>query len=281
MNNIDLHVHSTCSDGTLTPAELVSLAAKQRLTAFALTDHDTVAGLPEAFRAAKNADIEVISGIEFSAAYEGKDIHILGLDFDYQNPSFLAKLTAFRSFRNQRNAEMLQKLADCGIDISHEKMLAAFGDTVWTRAHFARFLLENGYVSEIQEAFSRYLGDRAPCFVPRRKIAPAAAIQLIRQAGGIAILAHPMQYHFPSQKLLPFIRTLAHEGLSGIEAIYSTHSREEEAFLRMAAKSCGLAISGGSDFHGSNKPDICMGTGKGNLQIPYSVLEQLRAQKNI
>ena len=279
MNTIDLHVHSSCSDGTLTPTELVQRALDTGLLAFALTDHDTVSGLSEAFQAAKGTGLEVVAGIELSAEYHGKDIHIVGLDLDWQDPFFLQEINAFRNSRNIRNEEMIDKLAASGIDISHEKMLASFGDAVWTRAHFARFLLENGYVSDMQEAFRRYIGDTAPCYVPRRKVTPQQAIHLILRARGIPILAHPMQYRFSAEELEAFVREMKAEGLIGIEAIYSTHRIADESLIRRIARSLGLAISGGSDFHGSNKPDIALGKGKGNLKIPYSVLKQLREYK--
>ena len=277
---IDLHVHSTCSDGTFTPGQLVNLAAKHGLSAFALTDHDTVMGIDEAIAAARASRIEVVPGIEFSTEYNGCDIHVVGMDLDWHDSHFLKSLKHFQDSRTDRNLKMIQKLADIGIDISATQMSAAFGGAVMTRAHFARYLLEKGYVADIKEAFSRYIGDHAPCFVSREKVTPAMAVRLICETKGIAVLAHPMQYHFSESELTLLLRDLKTEGLAGIEAIYSTHSRKQEAFLCATAKRLGLAISGGSDFHGANKPDIHLGTGKGNLRIPDSVLTNLR-KKNI
>lgn len=279
MNMIDLHIHSSCSDGTLSPTQLVQLALDTHLSAFALTDHDTVAGLAEAFQAARGTGLEVIAGIELSCEYKGKDIHIVGLDFDWEAPFFLQELTAFRDSRNIRNEEMIKKLIEHNIDISHKQMLDEYGETVWTRAHFARYLLEHGYVSDMQEAFQCYIGDAAPCYVPRKKVTPAQAVQLIRHTGGIPVLAHPMQYHFSVTELETLVRELKKYGLIGIEAIYSTHRAVDESLLRKLAKSLGLCISGGSDFHGSNKPTIALGTGTGNLKIPDSVLKQLREHR--
>ncbi|MGN0275741.1 MAG: PHP domain-containing protein [Hominisplanchenecus sp.] len=277
---IDLHVHSTCSDGTFTPGQLVNLAAQQGLSAFALTDHDTVLGIDEAVTAARASKIEVVPGIEFSTEYNGCDIHVVGLDLDWHDSQFQKSLKQFQDSRTERNLKMIQKLADLGIDISPRQMKAAFGDAVMTRAHFARYLLEKGYVVDRKEAFSRYIGDQAPCFVPREKVTPAMAVRLICETKGIAVLAHPMQYPFSEPELILLLKNLRAEGLAGIEAIYSTHSHRQEAFLRTTAKRLGLAISGGSDFHGANKPDIHLGTGKGNLRIPDSVLTNLR-KKNI
>lgn len=277
MKLIDLHVHSTYSDGTLTPYELAKLARNTGLSAFALTDHDTVDGIPDALNACREFEIELIPGIEFSTEYQGKDIHIVGLEFDWQSPHFLSEIHLFQDSRDIRNRKMIAKLHDLGnIDISWEQMEAAFGKSVWTRAHFARYLKDHGYVKEMKEAFSRYIGDNCPYFVPREKVSPAQAVRLIRSTGGIPILAHPLLYHLTEEGLLTLIEELKRAGLLGIEALYSTHTPEEESFVLRLARKQGLLISGGSDFHGSNKPSISLGTGRGNLKIPYELLEKLR-----
>lgn len=277
MKLIDLHVHSTYSDGTLTPYELAKLAKDTGLTAFALTDHDTVDGIPDALSACQEFEIELIPGIEFSTEYQGKDIHIVGLELDWKSPRFLSEVHLFQDSRNIRNRKMIAKLHDLGnIDISWEQMEAAFGKAIWTRAHFARYLKDHGYVKEMKEAFSRYIGDDCPYFVPREKVSPAQAVRLIRSTGGIPILAHPLLYRLTEEGLLTLIEELKNAGLLGIEALYSTHTPEEESFVLRLARRQGLLISGGSDFHGSNKPSISLGTGRGNLRIPYELLENLR-----
>ena len=277
MKLIDLHVHSDCSDGTFTPEELVSLAKGQGLSCFALTDHDTVKGFSAALAAGKREGIEVLPGIEFSTEYHGKDIHIVGIEFDYESPYFLSEIRRFQDSRKVRNQKMIDKLrTDGGIDISWETMEAAFGEAVWTRAHFARYLLDHGYVKEMAEAFSRYIGDTCPYFVPREKVTPGQAVRLIRKTGGIPILAHPLQYHLPDEELKNLVLQLKQDGLIGIEALYSTHSPMDESYVRRLARTQGLCISGGSDFHGSNKPAIFLGTGRGNLKISYDILKQLR-----
>lgn len=277
MKLIDLHVHSTYSDGTLTPYELAKLAKDTGLTAFALTDHDTVDGIPDALSACQKFEIELIPGIEFSTEYQGKDIHIVGLELDWKSPRFLSEVHLFQDSRNIRNRKMIAKLHDLGnIDISWEQMEAAFGKAIWTRAHFARYLKDHGYVKEMKEAFSRYIGDDCPYFVPREKVSPAQAVRLIRSTGGIPILAHPLLYRLTEEGLLTLIEELKNAGLLGIEALYSTHTPEEESFVLRLARRQGLLISGGSDFHGSNKPSISLGTGRGNLRIPYELLENLR-----
>lgn len=281
MKYIDLHVHSNCSDGTCTPAELVKYALQKNLAAFALTDHDTVAGLDEAFAAARGTGLEVISGIEFSTEYHGKDVHVLGLDLNYKDPAFLTRVELFRDSRDIRNRKMIGKLKEHGVDITWDKMEEAFGEAVWTRAHFARYLYDHGYVREMSEAFSTYIGDNCPCFVPREKVTPAQAVRLVRQVGGIPILAHPLQYHLQEKELEGLIDELKSAGMVGIEAIYSTHSSWDESYVRRLAKKHRLSISGGSDFHGTNKPAIDLGTGKGNLRISYDILKQLREAKTL
>ena len=277
MKFIDLHVHSTCSDGTLSPSELLELAARKGLSAFALTDHDTLEGIPEAAKAAEALGIELIPGIEFSTVYLERDLHILGLDLDCSNPVLLEAISKLQEERRQRNRKMIAKLAAGGIDISWEQMEEIFGDTLWTRAHFARYLEQHGYVEHMWDAFQTYIGDHCPYYVPREKTSPFHIVRLIRENGGIPVLAHPFQYHLNEEGLTHLIRSLKQSGLLGIEAVYSTHTEMQENELRKLARNFGLCISGGSDFHGANKPDIDLGTGKGNLQIPYELLERLRA----
>lgn len=280
---IDLHVHSNQSDGTYSPSELVSYAIEKGLTAFALTDHDTTGGLDEAMRAASCAaqSVTVISGIEFSTVYENKDIHVLGLDIDYKTPVFLSALADFVASREQRNEKMCKKLQEYArIDITYEKLLAAFPGAVITRAHYARYLSDHGYVKSMPEAFDRYIGDHAPCFIPREKVTPAQAVQLILSAGGVPVLAHPPLYHMSDERLDRLVRTLTENGLAGIEAIYSTYTAGEEVHMRSLASQYGLIITGGSDFHGSNKPDIDLGTGKGKLYVPDELLEGLAKAKH-
>lgn len=277
MKYIDLHVHSTCSDGTFTPAGLVSYAVQKGLAAIALTDHDTVEGLEEASAAAVGTGLELVPGIEFSTEYKERDIHILGLDIQPKQTDFAKHLKAFQDSRDARNEEMTLRLQNLEhIPITMEALRSAYGDAVLTRAHFGRWLFEHGYVRSIREAFSRYIGDDCPCFVPRKRTDPRQAIALIRNAGGIPILAHPLLYHLTDTELEELVRYLKEAGLQGIEAIYSSNTGLDESSMRRLARKMNLKISGGSDFHGKNKPLLDLGSGKGNLKIPYEVLEQLR-----
>ncbi|HJA92847.1 MAG TPA: PHP domain-containing protein [Candidatus Eisenbergiella merdipullorum] len=282
MRIVDLHVHSNRSDGTFSPSGLVDLARKKGLSAFALTDHDTTAGLDEALAYSEGKDIEVIPGIEFSTEYKGRDIHVLGLAIDYKAPAFARQVQAFVDSRIERNRKMCANLAGAGIDISYEKLLAAFPGAVVTRAHYARYLLDNGYVKSLPEAFERYVGDHCPYFVPREKVTPVQAVELIRQAEGLPILAHPTLYHMGKEALQTLVSLLKEAGLVGIEAIYSTYSAGEEREMRQLAEKNGLLISGGSDFHGSNKPGLELATGyHGKLVIPYDIWERLKEKRSI
>lgn len=279
MKLIDLHVHSTCSDGTFTPAQLVECAAKAGLSAFALTDHDTVEGIPQALEAAERIGMEVIPGIEFSTVYQGRDLHILGLDLDYENPLFQEKLAFLQRDRAERNQKMIDKMAADGITISWEQMAELFGEQLWTRAHFARYLAAKGYVAHMWDAFQSHIGDHCRYYVPRQKVSPFETVKLIRKLNGIPVLAHPFQYHLEEEALTALIKALKRDGLLGIEAVYSTHTTAQENELRKLARNFGLSISGGSDFHGANKPDIALGKGRGSLRIPYQLLTQLRAAR--
>lgn len=276
MRYIDLHVHSSCSDGTLSPSELVRYALKKKLAAIALTDHDTIDGLAELFSSAEGTGLEVVAGIEFSTEFHGKDVHIVGLDFDYQMPEFCRQLTRFQNSRDLRNEKMIQRLREEGSDITWEAMEREYPDAVWTRAHFGKYLLAHGFVSDIKEAFSKYLGDDGSCFIPREKVTPVQAVELIRLAGGIPVLAHPMLYHMDDASMDELIVGMKEVGLIGIEALYSTYSKEEEEHVYRLAEKHGLVLSGGSDYHGSTKPDIDLGSGRGNLRVPYEFLTRLR-----
>lgn len=286
MRKIDLHVHSSFSDGTLTPTELVHLAVESNLAAFALTDHDTVEGIKEAKTAAKKLnetsenDLEFIAGIEISAGYRQKDIHLLGLFIDETNESLLTSLQAAKENRMNRNKKMADNLRNGGIDISMEDLINDNPNAILTRAHFAKHMLKHGYVNSIKQAFDQYLSDSKPYYVPREYISPESAIANIRKANGIPILAHPLLYHLPDKELKALIKELKSMGLMGLEAIYSSNISNEESYVRGLASSYDLLISGGSDFHGSVKPHISLGIGRGNLNIPVRVLDKLKSTVN-
>ena len=283
MKYIDLHVHSNVSDGTLTPSELVDEAIKNNLSAFALTDHDTTKGVSEALEAAKKATlkgtpIEVVPGVEISAAYKNKDIHILGLFLDIEYEPLQIALDQAIQNRDLRNQKMAQNLKNGGLDIDYETLCSHFPPgTVLTRAHFAKYLYETGQVRSMNSAFDIYLNSDGPYYVPREYISPENAISLIKRAGGIPVLAHPLVYHIPEAQLDALIQRLKNAGLMGLEVFYSANTGFDEGIVRRYANKYDLVMTGGSDFHGANKPQISMGTGRGNLKIPYSVLEKLKS----
>ncbi|WP_075679053.1 PHP domain-containing protein [Roseburia sp. 831b] len=273
---IDLHTHSTESDGTFTPEELMREAARVGLSAIALTDHDTTGGIAKARPVAKSLGIELIPGVELSTTYEGCEVHIVGLFIDENNEFLCQKLAEFRACRDSRNEKMVEALQKEGLAITMKELLAENQDCVITRANIARFLYEHRQIRSIKEAFDRYIGDHGKCYVGRFKVTPMEAVSMIRKAGGIAILAHPVLYHMSNTRLNELVKYLKDVGLTGIEAIYSTYSTSDEHFIKRIAKEYDLCISGGSDFHGENKPTIQLGTGCGHLYVPYSVLEELK-----
>jgi predicted metal-dependent phosphoesterase TrpH len=277
MNYIDLHVHSTASDGTFTPSEVIRYAAKKKLKAIALTDHDTTAGIEEARKTAKELSVQFIPGIELSAVYKGKDIHILGLFIDEKNKAFQNAIESFKKSREERNLKMIKLLADSGFDISSSKLKKEFGDAVLTRAHFARYLLNRQYISTMKEAFDKYIGPGCPCYLPKPLITPEESIRIILNANGLPILAHPLLYHLSIEEIDELLVYLKKLGLVGLEAIYSSNTGNDENEMRHLANIHGLILSGGSDFHGTNKPQIDLGTGKGNLKIPYELVEKMQA----
>lgn len=281
MKQVDLHVHSNKSDGSFTPKELVDYALSKGLCAFALTDHDTTDGLDEAISYAMDKPIEVVPGIEFSTEYEGRDIHVLGLYIRYKDPVFKERIQNFVDSRIKRNEKMCKNLQEAGIDISYEKLLKTYPDAVITRAHYAAYLTDNGYVSSRADAFAQYVGDHCKYFVPREKVTPSQAVELILQAKGVPILAHPPLYHMGKDKLDTLVSTLKNAGLAGIEAIYSTYNNQDTRDMMELAKKYDLLLSGGSDFHGANKPGLDMADGYGRLFVPEEILTNIRNYANI
>lgn len=276
---IDLHVHSNISDGTLSPSKVIDLATQHGLKAIALTDHDTVGGIEEAciratYYQQKGIDFTLIPGVELSVGYKKRDIHILGLYIDSKNKEFLALLNQMVAEREERNQKMIKNFQNDGIQITMEELKEESKDAVITRAHFAKILVRKHYVASTKEAFVKYLNEDGKYYVNRKFITPEQAIDAILQAGGVPILAHPMLYHLPDEELDSLIARLTEHGLKGIETIYSTYSPEEEQKVRALASKYNLILTGGSDFHGEVKPDISIGTGRGNLVIPDELLNQ-------
>ena len=277
---VDLHVHSTESDGTFTPEELVAEALRAQLAAFALTDHDTTGGIARVKAAAKGTGLLVIPGIELSCYNNDHEVHMVGLFLNEKDSAFQENLKAIQDSRDERNRKMIDRLREeAGFDISVLALQTYFPDSVLTRAHIARYLYDKKQIPDLGVAFQKYIGDHCPYYVLREKMTPVQAIELIHSAGGLAILAHPLLYHLSSTRLKQLMTDLKAHGLDGVEAIYSTYTTGEERQMKQLAAELDLAVSGGSDFHGANKPTIRLGVGKGSLHVPYSVLENLMLLK--
>ncbi|MGP8051857.1 MAG: PHP domain-containing protein [Desulfobaccales bacterium] len=278
MELIDLHVHSNASDGTFAPAEVVRLAGEGGLKALALTDHDTIDGLAEAVAAGAAYGVEVIPGIEVSARYPGGTMHILGLDIEYGNGHLGERLAVLQRARAERNPQIIAKLNALGFPISLEQVARISGAGQMGRPHIARALMEAGYVSSIQEAFDLYLSYRGKAYVSKFRFPPEEAIAMIREVQGVPVLAHPFTLGLGSARALKnTLEELTAVGLAGIEAIYAEHTPEQEALYLRLARELGLLVSGGSDFHGDNKPEIVLGGMPGQERLNYRLLAALKA----
>lgn len=280
MNYIDLHVHSSASDGSFTPKEVVELAKNAGLSQFALTDHDTVGGIEQALQHAKQiGGITVIPGTELSCYYGKREIHIVGLFVNHRDEHFLSELQKLKDAREARNERMVQNFVDAGIQLTIEELKHGNPNSVITRAHFARVLVEKGYCKDKNEAFDRYLGIGCPFYLPKPKVTPEHVLKLITDAGGTAILAHPYSYKLTKTEVEVLLDYLIPLGLTGMECYYSTYDNGQVQELRSMALSKNLLVSGGSDFHGVVKPDISIGIGRGNLKVPGKLLDIIQAAR--
>ncbi len=280
MKTVDLHTHSVYSDGTFTPRELVEYAYKKNLSAIALTDHDVTDGIEQAEYYGNKLGIEVVSGIEVSTEYEGTEIHIVGLFIDRYDSNMNNLLKNMRIKRTERNKEIAQKLQELGLNVTYEDILKTSEGNVITRAHIAKALMQKGCISTIKEAFERYIGVGKPAYIKREVFSWQQTIDMINSAKGIAVMAHPLLYKFSKTRLENCVSDMARYGLKGIEAYYSTHSLSDTKYIKMIADKNRLKVSGGSDFHGANKPKLDLGVGYGDLAVPYEVLEGLKGVIN-
>jgi len=267
---VDLHTHSTASDGELAPAELVQLALDRGLDVIALTDHDSCDGIEAILNAARGTSLEVIPGVELSADVPQTEVHILGYWMDWHDPHFQAMLTKFRDGRYGRAEKMTKKLAALGVPISFERVKEIAGDAAIGRPHVAQALLEAGHVSTLVEAFDKYIGRNGPAYVERFRLTPEDAVTLILQAGGVPVLAHP-------REVTHWIAPLVKVGLIGLEVYYGLYDDETRADLARLARQYGLITTGGSDFHGLNKMAHMSGLGEAN--VPSHVVAQLKAKR--
>lgn len=278
MDTIDLHTHSTFSDGTFTPLQLVKYAEEKGLKAFAITDHDTTEGIKEAKNIETN--VEVISGVEISTRYDKKEIHIVGLYVNENDADLNKQLKYYREKRVTRNFEILEKLNSLGVDITIDDVKESCTGDVISRAHIAKALVSKGFVGSYTEAFDRYLGDNKCAYVPRETLNYEESMELITKAGGVPVLAHPLLYKMSDTNLENMMVKLRQKGLKAVEVYYSTHSNSDTQHVMAMANRVGLIYSGGSDFHGATKPKIDIGTGMGKLAVPYEILEKIRGERN-
>ena len=271
---VDLHTHSHFSDGTFSPKQIVESAAQAGLAAVALTDHNTVAGLPEFLRAAESCDVEAIPGVEISAGYEGKEVHIVGL---FLVPDMWPRVTAYLETINQRKTEsnraLARRLKEAGYALDFEQLLRSSRGTV-NRAVIAAKMMELGYVSSIQEAIKGPLSQDKGFYVPPKRLDAFEVIAFLKSVGAVSVLAHPY-LSLEENEIRAFLPEAKAHGLAAMETRYSTYTPETtEAAIRLA-KEFGIGESGGSDFHGENKPAIRLGIGRGDLRVPVTVVNRM------
>jgi 3',5'-nucleoside bisphosphate phosphatase len=278
---IDLHIHSTASDGTLSPVEILRLAEKLGLGAISITDHDTLKGSRDLLEASGSSDIRVLTGIEIStippALYSvAGSFHILGYGIRLNDPALNQTLKVLQHARENRNPFIISRLNAMGLDITLEEVIQASGEAQIGRPHIAQLLIKKGFVQTFDEAFDVYLGFNKPAYVDKYRMDCQKAIEIIIEAGGTPVLAHPFLLRIPdNSRLESLVATLKEMGLQGIEVYYPEHSSEDVEFYLRLALNHDLAITGGTDFHGAIKPDIQLGYGKGDLFVPYSVYDSL------
>ncbi len=278
---IDLHTHTTASDGSYSPRDLVKLAISEGLQAVAITDHDTIAGNQEALEAGAEFGLEVVPGVEISADTPFGSTHIVGIFIDPADEKMESILQGLREFRGERNRKMVLKLQELDIDISMDELLAEAGGDLVGRPHFAALLHRKGYVNSYQQAFYKYLKAGGEAYLDKKRLPADEAIAMIRDAGGTSILAHPVVLRKRDEiNLEKNIAYLAGFGLQGIEVYYSDHGSGDEALFKSIANRYNLLVSGGTDFHGAIKPDIRLGRGFGSMNVPYRLLRIIKEARN-
>jgi len=253
---VDFHIHTTASDGTLTPEQLVGEIGKRSIPYFAITDHDTIDGLEILEKIPKN--LTPVTGVEISAEFD-KTLHILGYGFDPKHPDLTDSLNELQDYRKARNKQMLEKMRRYGMVISMAELIDEAGSDLVGRPHFAALMVRKGYVDSFQEAFDRYLKKGAPLYMDKKRFDPDKAIDMIHAAGGIAVMAHPYQTKLEGRDLENLVKELVSYGLDGIEVFYSQHTPQMICEYKGYARQYDLIATGGSDFHGANKPHIPLG----------------------
>ncbi|MBI4767767.1 MAG: PHP domain-containing protein [Deltaproteobacteria bacterium] len=273
---IDLHIHSTASDGSLSPEDVVAYAKGKGAAAISLTDHDTVEGLEAALSAGKTQGLEVIPGLEISAQHPGGSMHILGYYIDPSDPNLNQELRRLQKARRERNPKIINKLQSLGFPIDYDQVQAIAKGQIG-RPHIAQALLKIKAVSSLEEAFQKYLTRGAPAYEEKFRFSPSESISMIIQAGGIPVLAHPFTLNYPSLRdLKRLVEKLKDDGLKGLEVLYPEHSSDQTRDYFSLVKELNLIYTGGSDFHGDLKNNVDLLSGKGDLKIPYCIVEVLK-----
>lgn len=273
----DLHTHSHYSDGTLAPAEIIAAAAKMGLSAVALTDHNTVAGLPEFLAAARGGTVLAIPGVEISTQYEETELHIVGLFLPPEKfDAVTSLLETFNQKKEESNLQLIHALNRAGYDLNYDEIRRCHPDGTLNRATIAAALLEQGYVGSIQEAFKTLLSKKSGYYVPPERLSAFDAIRFLRNLNAVPVLAHPFLNLKTEAALRAFLQKAVPQGLAAMETMYSAFPPEVTALAQRIAREFGLKESGGSDFHGETKPHIRLGTGKGNLAVPAEFVENLK-----
>jgi predicted metal-dependent phosphoesterase TrpH len=274
---IDLHVHTTFSDGTSSPSKVVHLAKSAGLRAIAITDHDTLRGNKEAIDEGRKVGVEVVPGVEVSVDMRGGTMHVLGYYVDYNYASLIEVLQRVEEGRHERNEEILGKLGDLGMALDYDEIKAVASEGPVGRPHIAQTLVQRGHVASTREAFDKYLKKGAPAYAERLRFSEAEAIRSIREAGGIAVLSHPNSLNCANDAdLSGIVERLAAVGLQGIEAHYPSHSPKVRRALEALAEQYGLLATGGTDFHGDMYPEVSIGFGYGDLYVPYSIVQAMK-----
>ena len=272
---VDLHLHSTKSDGSDEPADVVRLAAEAGLTTIALTDHDNLDGVAEARAAADAAAIGLIPGTELSVDWEDAAMHMLVYFLEPGSGPLQDELETIRQGRANRNHVIVERLNDLGVDITYDEVATEAGDGVVGRPHIAAVLLRGGHVETIQEAFDRFLATGRPAYVDRLRLEARNAIELARRSGAVPVIAHPHTVGVSAEDYRRAFTSLVDAGLGGIEAYYSEYSPDQRAHIARLCKQLGIAATGGTDYHGTYKPGMRVGVGRGDLVVPESAVEDL------
>ena len=268
----DLHVHTYLSDGTFSPEKAVQYSKAKGLAAIAITDHDCCAGITPAIMAAKDLDMEIIPGVELTAELDEQEIHILGYFIDWQDRAFLKRLDKISKVREERAREILKKLKGHSLEISERELFDLSGPGCVGRLHIAHLLVRRGFVSSIQEAFAKYIGNNGPCYVKKFKLLPKEAVDMIKDVGGVPVLAHPKLSYIKDRSTEDIVRALVKDGIEGIEAYRSDHNAKDEKAFTSLAEKYNLLVTGGSDCHGLGKKEVLIGS----VKIPYELVEKLK-----